>query len=104
MAKLTHNYVEQKLVLATIEGGGKEASVSPALADLLLAIECMQKTYTGFFSRTESATLPQEVKDKHQEFGAAFTQMQTLATKLAEYQQQISNAIDDTKPPAAATT
>ena len=83
VAKLTQRYVEQRLVLTTIEGGGKEASASPAPADLLVGIESMQKTYTGFFSGAESGSLPQEVKDKQQEFETAVLQMQTLATKLA---------------------
>ena len=84
----------------TLEGGGKEASVSPAPADLLVGIESMQNTYTGFFSGAESGSLPQEVKDKQQEFDQALLQMQTLATKLAGFQQTISKAIAKQKPPA----
>ena len=92
------------LVLATIEGGGKEASVAPAPADLLVGIESMQNTYTAFFSGAESAALPQQVKDKQQEFEAAFTQMQGLATKLAEYQQEISKPIADANPPVVGNS
>ena len=42
VAKLTQSYAGQKLVLATIEGGEKEASASPAPADLPVGIESMQ--------------------------------------------------------------
>ena len=63
VATLTQSHAEQKLVLTTIEGGGKEASVSPAPADLLAGIGSMQQTYTGFSSGAESKRLPQEVKD-----------------------------------------
>ena len=100
VAKFTQSYAEQKLVLTTIEGVGKEASASPAPADLLVGIERMQNTYTGFFSGAESDRLPQEVRDKRQEFEDAFLQMQTIATKLA-VQQTISKAIAEQKPPAA---
>ena len=93
VAQLTQSCAEEKLVLATIDGGGKGASAAPGAAGLLLGIESMQKTYTGFFSGTESTTLPQDVKDRQQEFEAAFTQRSSLATKLAEYQQQISKAM-----------
>ena len=60
----------------------------------------MQAAYTGFFSGAESVHLPQEARDKRQELEAAFTQMQTLATQLAGFQQAISKAIADQKPPA----
>ena len=48
VVKLTQSHVKQKLVLTTIEGGGKEASASPAPADLLVGIESMQKAYNSF--------------------------------------------------------
>ena len=70
----------------------------------MFGIEGMQKTYTGFFSGAESTTLPQRVEDRQQEFETAFTQMSHLATQLAEYQQQISKAMAEAKPPAEAPT
>ena len=100
MATLTQSYAEQKLVLTTIEGGRKEDSAAPAPADLPVGIESMQTNYTGLFSGAESDRLPQEVKDKQQEFEDAFLQMQTIATKLAAFQQTISKAIAEQKPPA----
>ena len=72
VAKLAQSYSEQKLVLATIEGGEKETA-APEPADLLLGIESMQGTYTGFFSGAESTNLPPDVKEKQKEFEVAFT-------------------------------
>ena len=103
VAKLTQSYAEQKLVLTTIEGVGKEAPASPALADIMVGIESMQKTYTGFFSGADSEKLPQEVRDHKQEFETAFLQMQTIATKLASFQQTISRAIADAGGSAGST-
>ena len=92
VAKLALSYSEQKLVLAAIEGGGKEiAATGPAY--LLPGIESMQKTYTGFFSGAGCMNLPPDVRDKQKEFENALAHMADLATKFAEYQQQISKAI-----------
>ena len=105
MANLAQSYSEQKLVLASIEGGGKEAT-APEPADLLLGIESMQKTYTGFFSGAESTNLPPEVEKRLKKFEHAFTHMADLATNLAGFQQQISRAIaaNSTVPATGGTT
>ena len=62
----------------------------------------MQQAYTGFFSGPESIALPLEVKAQKEEFEKAFLQMQTLATKLAEYQHKIGKALAEQKPVVAA--
>ena len=51
-------YAQQKLVLTSIGGAGKDATPPPEPADLAVGIEKMQQAYTGFFSGPESGALP----------------------------------------------
>ena len=62
----------------------------------------MQQAYKGYFSGLESASLPQEIKAHKEDFEKAFMQMQSLATKLAEYQHAIGKVVAEQKPPATA--
>ena len=63
VATFAQSYSEQKLALATMEGGGKEIA-APEPADLLSGIVSMQKTYTGFFRGVDSTNLPFDVREK----------------------------------------
>lgn len=99
-ARWAQCYPEKKLALAAIDGAGKQPA-PPGPTDLANGIASMQNSYTENFSGTESASLPPGLKEKQVEFGDGFTQMSTLASQLAVFEQDFRGNVAAAKATVA---